>query len=159
MKDEDGLCFTECDRVGCHCRMMNQSSVESVDHVILSLATNKNSTNSLCLCGDVQVSESILVYWTSWNIHYTYCTSNTLSFSFFKAFLPLKLSSNTPVIVRHHVADFSFGRPGLQVDFLYNFSPMNQYGINKEINILSTPTGKFFQLEMALHFFHYEECV
>ena len=66
MKDDDGRCYTECDRYGCYCRMVsNETALESVDHVILSLvdetpfagsqAAGGSASNTLCLCGNVQV--------------------------------------------------------------------------------------------------------
>lgn len=63
MKDEDGRCYTECDRYGCHCRLVsNQTDMEAVDHVVLSLLSTSGRRNStdgnpaICLCGNVQVS-------------------------------------------------------------------------------------------------------
>lgn len=47
MKD-DGRCYTECDRQGCHCRT---NDTNNIDHIILSMSNR----SIVCLCGDIQV--------------------------------------------------------------------------------------------------------
>ncbi|XP_046649541.1 uncharacterized protein LOC124340849 [Daphnia pulicaria] len=46
MKD-DGRCYTECDRQGCHCRA---NDTNSVDHIVLSMSNR----SIVCLCGNIQ---------------------------------------------------------------------------------------------------------
>nr|CAH0110272.1 unnamed protein product [Daphnia galeata] len=46
MKD-DGRCYTECDRQGCHCRT---NDTNNIDHIILSMSNR----SIVCLCGDIQ---------------------------------------------------------------------------------------------------------
>jgi hypothetical protein len=118
MKD-DGRCYTECDRQGCHCRT---NDTNNIDHIILSMSNR----SIVCLCGDIQVlgrkKKSFQNRKTS---------ARVISFVFIfilKAFLPVSLSSNTRLSVHHHVVEFSFGQPDLAVDLSYRYSTRHECG-------------------------------
>lgn len=129
----DGRCYTECDRQGCHCRT-NDTNI--INHITLVMSNR----STVCLCGDIQVNCATCAIdkWILVNLFHV----------IFKAFLPVSLSSNTRISVHHHVVEFSFGQPDLAIDLSYRFSTRYECGSE---SYLESPTGFNFTLSWWLY--------